>query len=425
MVDVIPFSIVVIVIAIIPLIAEKIHINTVIAEVGFGVLVGPHVLGVIEVFDWLDFLAFFGLLYLLFLAGLECNLEELEGETFQAILIGTTTFSGAFIAGYVAGKLYGLDTISALLVAVMLSATSIGIVLPILKELKLTRQSIGKTIISGAMVAEIIAISALSVILAFGEGEFSHFQLILLLSTTFALIIISITIAEKLSDWWLSHAKASNIIEVEMRISLALLAVFLLLSEVIGIHAILGGFFAGFILAQSVHMEEELESKLSGFGYGFLIPIFFFTVGTRFNLPELLNNYKAIAFAIILVALALIIKYIGIYTIAMFRKNIETSEGKIICFSMTANLTVALATAEAGRDTGLISSTIYSTIILVAIITTFLTPIAIHKILHPARKGQELSKRIKIELPPTIETNPEKLNIIDEQFLQKEQLFQD
>lgn len=172
-------------------------------------------------------------------------------------------------------------------------------------------------------------------------------------------------------------------------------------------------------------MEKELESKLSGFGYGFLIPIFFFTVGTRFNLPELLKNYNAIAFAIILVALALIIKYIGIYTIAMFRQNIETSEGKIICFSMTANLTIAIATAEAGRDTELISSTIYSTIVLVALITTFITPIAIHKIIHPARKRQQLSKRIKIELPPTIETSPEKLNITDEQYQQKEQRFQD
>lgn len=425
MVDVIPFSFVVIGIAIIPLIAEKIHINTVIAEVGFGILVGPHVLSFIDQFELLDLLAFLGLLFLLFLAGLECNLEELKGEAFQAILIGTTTFSGAFIAGFVAGKLYGLDTIPALLVAVMLAATSIGIVLQVLKELKLTHQSIGKTIIGGAMVAEIIAISALSVILAFGEGEFSHFQLILLLSATLALIIISISVAEKLSDWWLSHAKASDILEVETRVSLALLAVFILLAEIIGIHAILGAFFAGFILAQSVHMEEELESKLSGFGFGFLIPIFFFTVGTRFNLPELLDNYNAIVFAIILVALALIIKYIGIYIIAVFRQTIDTSEGQIICFCMTANLTIAIATAEAGRETGLISSTIYSTIVLVALITTFITPIAVHKILHPARKREELSKRVKIELPPTMETSPEKLNPTDEQIPQKEQVFQD
>ncbi len=421
-VSILSFSVVAISIAFVPLLAEKFRLHSVVAEVGVGLLVGPYVLGIVKLEEWLDFLGVLGLIFLLFLAGLECNLEELKDETSQAILIGATSFSGAFIAGYAAGKIYGLDNISALLIGVVLSATSIGIVLPLLKELKLSGQKIGRTIISGAIIAEILSISVLSVILAYGEGTFSLLQLTLLLSATLTLIIVSISVAERLSNWWLSHAKASNILEVEMRVSLALLAVFMILAAAIGIHAILGAFFAGLILAQSVHMEEELESKLSGLGFGFLIPIFFFTVGIRFNLPNLLNNYTAIAFALILVALALITKYIGIYTIAIFRQNIESSEGKIICFSMGANLTVALAAAEAGRELGFISSTIYSTIVLVALITTLITPIAVQKILYPLEEGQALSKRVKIVLPPTMEIDSEEQSTIEGQSLQKEQV---
>jgi len=106
----------------------------------------------------------------------------------------------------------------------------------------------------------------------------------------------------------------------------------------------------------------------------------------------------------------------------MFRKNIESSEGKIICFSMGANLTVALAAAEAGRELGFISSTIYSTIVLVALITTLITPIAVQKILYPLEEGQALSKRVKIVLPPTMEIDSEELSTIEGQSLQKEQV---
>jgi len=218
-VSILTFSVVAISIAFVPLLAEKFHLHSVIAEVGVGLLVGPYVLGIVKLEEWLDFLGVLGLIFLLFLAGLECNLEELKDETSQAILIGATSFSGAFIAGYAAGKIYGLDNISALLIGVVLSATSIGIVLPLLKELKLSGQKIGRTIISGAIIAEILSISVLSVILAYGEGTFSLLQLTLLLSATLTLIIVSISVAERLSDWWLSHAKASNILEVEMRVT--------------------------------------------------------------------------------------------------------------------------------------------------------------------------------------------------------------
>jgi Kef-type K+ transport system membrane component KefB len=276
-----------------------------------GIVVGPSGLGWVKVDLPIQILSLMGLAFLLFLAGLEIDPQRLRGRLLRLAGLG---YAISLVLGIAVGLAIGAAGItrSPLLVAIALSATALGLVVPILKDAGQSESEVGQLTIASASVADFMAVALLSVFFSTSGGGLGA-RLILL--GGFALLVVIAVVA-------LSRIGRSNRLnrvlimlqdttaEIRIRFAVVLLVAFVALASRFGLETILGAFLAGAILNlvdRDSMSHPNFRVKLDAIGYGFLIPIFFVASGLRFDLKALLHSPSAFArIPLFLVALLLV-----------------------------------------------------------------------------------------------------------------------
>ena len=274
-----------------------IRVPAVVLEIVAGIVLGPSGLGWVEVDLPIQMLAVVGLAFLLFLAGLEIDVGRLRGRVLRlaGLAFGATLVLGVAVglafsaAGYVR---------SPLLIAVALSATSLGLVVPVLKDAGQVERPLGQLTIAGASVADFGAIVLLS--LLFSEMAASGGSTLVLLAL-FAVLVVAVTLA-------LARASRSvrldtvlvrlqdTTAEIRVRLAVLLLVGFVALAGRLGLETILGAFLAGAILNlvdKDSMSHPHFRLKLEAIGYGFVVPVFFIASGLRFDLDALLASPRS------------------------------------------------------------------------------------------------------------------------------------
>lgn len=264
-----------------------------------GIAVGPSGLGWVKVDLPIQVLSLMGLAFLLFLAGLEIDPQRLRGHVLRLAGFGYAISLALGIGVGVALQASGI-TRSALLVAIALSATSLGLVVPVLKDAGQIESDVGQLTIAGASVADFLAVVLLSVFFSMSAGGVGA-KLILL--GGFALLVVMAVLAlsrlgrsMRLSDVLIRLQDTTA--EIRVRFAVVLLVGFVALASHFGLETILGAFIAGAILNlvdRDSMTHPNFRVKLDAIGYGFLIPIFFVTSGLRFDLKALLHSPSAFA----------------------------------------------------------------------------------------------------------------------------------
>jgi len=298
-----PLFIIALGIFILPVIARRIGIPTAATEVIFSVLLG--IIGRYLLEDrlglefnlgaGLEFMALMGLLVLLFLAGLELDFDRLEDAGPAPLLWGLCGyFLTLFIIIFGARWLFANEPrIDKLFLALVLSATSIGIVVPVVKEAGISRKTLGQDLIITGAVAEFVAIVGLATYALFlreGSGSALGYLQMGLLPLLALLFWLVYRLANELM--WRYPQAISRLFsghdapETGMRTSLAVMLLFAGLAAALRQEALLGAFLAGLLLSLLFRRAELLEQKLSAFGYGFFIPIFFIWTGFQFDLAD-------------------------------------------------------------------------------------------------------------------------------------------
>src|ERR1700674_4167488 len=279
----------------------------VVLEIVLGIVVGPSGLGWVRVDVPVNVLALIGLSFLLFLAGLELNLASLRGRV--------TTISIAYAVSAVlalggGGVVAVLDSENKpFFVAIVLASTSLGLVVPVLRDAKQTFSPYGQLVLAASSVGEFGAILALAVFYsASGAGLGSQLLLLIGFAVLVAAVAAGLTRIERSPRF--AHALAEqgeSSAQLGVRVAILVLAVFVALSNQLGFEAVLGAFVAGALLRITDPEErltnERLRSKLDAIGYGFLIPAFFVTSGLQFNLHALFDEPSAIVAVPLLVLL--------------------------------------------------------------------------------------------------------------------------
>jgi Kef-type K+ transport system membrane component KefB len=285
-----------------PLVAANVpgvKIPAVVLEILAGIVVGPSVLGWVEIDQPIAVLSLVGLAFLLFLAGLEIDLSSLRGDLLRLPLLG---FALTLAIGLAAG--FAFDAVgwvsSPLFVAIALAATSLGLVVPVLKDAGAADQPLGQLTIAGATIADFGAVILLS--LFFSESEGGAASKLIAIGM-FATVIIAVGAALTRAgrsmrlDIVLVRLQDTTA-EIRVRIAVALLVGFVALAANAGLETILGAFVAGALLG-AVDREgtshPHFRLKLDAVGYGFVIPVFFVASGVRFDLDALTENPSAFA----------------------------------------------------------------------------------------------------------------------------------
>ncbi len=385
---------------------RQVGIPIVVGEIIAGIIIGKSGLNFVQEGTVLRILSELGFAYLMFLSGLEFDLSlVLDGPAKEnsstlrriinnplsggAVLFGLTLL-GSIVAGYF---FWRRDLINdPWIMALILSTTSLGVVMPVLKERNMTRSRYGQTLLVSSLVADFASIFLISVyVLLRSQGLTLEILLVLVLFAAFV-------VAYQLASLFRDHLPAERIIEelssatsqIKLRGSFVLALVFIALAEGLGIEVILGAFMAGVIASLLATGEENiLQQKLDAIGYGFFIPIFFIMVGVSFDLPALLGSRRALILVPVLVGTAYLVKLVPAL---FFRLNYswrETLAGGVL---LSSRLSLIIAAAAIGLELGVISSAVNSAIILIAIITCTLSPILFNQLMP--KPDEEEPKRV-------------------------------
>jgi len=352
----------------IPILSDRIGVPAVVGEIICGIIIGRSVLGLFTgEEEGIAFLASFGFIFLMFLAGLEIDFSQVEVQGAKLFMFGTLVFllTLAISMSLMHQLGYGFY------MALVLSTSSVGVIVPAIREQGLLKSEFGQRIIISAFVADFTTMLLLTVHTLYHEEGISwEMFLMLLVFILFFAVYYFGKLAiwrypERLSKWF----KSGHPSEIGVRASFALLLVFVVLSDVVGVEAILGAFLAGVILSLLFHGGTVLEQKLYGIGYGFLIPIFFINVGMQFDLWALTRGW--IYLVPMLLVIAFVVKIVpSLFFIAKYSLKDSISAGVLL----SSRLSLIIAMAAVGLELGFIDTAMASAIILLAIITSIICP---------------------------------------------------
>jgi len=356
--------------------APRIRLPAIVVELLFGIVLGPSVLGVLRVDDTVNVVAVLGLSYLLFVAGLDLDMTILRGTTLRLAAMGFAVSLAIAIA--LGAIFYGTGlVVDPMLIAVILSATGLGVVLPVLRSAGEVDTDFGRTVISNATIAEFATIVLLALLFSTsGMGPLAEGGLLLLLGLLAAVLLIGLArLRDVLSAGDVLHRMAEASSQLRVRLAFALLIGLLAITERFGFEAILGAFVAGVILNVLEFGEGEegrlFTGKLEAVGFGFLIPVFFVTSGLRYDLDALISSPSTMLRVPLFLAAMLLVRGLPalLYRRTMTRRHLWAA----VLFQATS-LSFILAATTLGLELGIMRDATATALIAAGVISVAVFP---------------------------------------------------
>ena len=364
-----------------------------VGEIIAGLLIGPCVLGLVQQSDFLTGMAEVGVVLLMFSAGLETDLKELMKTGPIAFLIaccgvfvplvgGTLLYMGFYgTAPWGSEKFF-----TAVFIGVIMTATSVSITVQALKELGRLKGRVGTTILSAAIIDDVIGIVVLTFVIGFKNPD-SNPGKVVLNTVLFFVVAIAVgfilyKIFRKLDDRY-PHTRRIPIMGLALCFAFAYIA-----ETYFGIADITGAYVAGIILC-SIRDSSYIDEKMEVSSYMIFGPVFFASIGLKTNIDSL--DGKILLFSLGFVLVALITKIIGCGLMARICRFSAADSLKIGVGMMTRG-EVALIVAQKGLSVGVLSPVYFTSVILLIIVSSVLTPIVL-KLLYSKDKTSEEAGR--------------------------------
>jgi Kef-type K+ transport system membrane component KefB len=279
----------------------RVRLPAIVLEIVLGIVIGPSVLGWVEPDLPVSTLALLGLAFLLFLSGLEIDVQRLRGRILRLTSIGfAVSFAIAVVLGL--GLKAGGFVRSPLFVAIVLVASSVGVIVPVLKDSGEISSSFGQLMVAAASIAEFGSIILLSLFFSSNGPTSTAGTLILLGVFVLVVLLVGLAIAgveHSMRFTQVLQGLQDTTAEIRVRAAFVLLIGFAALAETVGLETILGAFAAGTLLSlidrDKAMTHPELRVKLEAIGFGVFIPIFFVASGVQFDLHALFASASTVA----------------------------------------------------------------------------------------------------------------------------------
>ncbi len=295
--------------------APRMPIPATVIEIVAGILIGPAVLGWVRVDEPIDVLSRLGVAFLLFLAGFELDFHTLRGRSLRLGLLG---FVGSIIIGLALTVPLGAGgvVLNPLLITVILCSTSLGIVVPVLKDADQLRSHFGGLVVAACSVAEFGSIVLLSMFFS-GRGAPRPLVTTIKLALLFVavLAIAALTVRARRPGRLSRTVQRLQDTSAQIRVRLAVLILLglLVLSQTLGFDSILGAFLAGALLSALTHPDrdpaaETFKRKIEAVGFGVFVPVFFVTTGIQFPLSALFSDPASSLRIVLFLALLLAVR---------------------------------------------------------------------------------------------------------------------
>ena len=345
-----------------------------------GVVIGPDVLGIAHIGRDIGFLRELGIAFLFLMAGYEIDVNELRGTGGRhAMIAWIGSLALAFATVAAVGVTGGPLSANGIAIAIAMTSTAIGTILPILRERDLLPTAVGVAILNHGAVGEVGPIILMALLL----GTRSTWQslVILLAFLTISLLIVRFTDRVQRAGRRLVeaiHLGGSTTAQTTIRVTILLLVGLCTLAEVFELDVVLGAFAAGFILRYAVpDGDRQLEEKLDGLAYGFFVPLFFVTSGMAIELDLTASSLIYLGAFLVLLVLT---RGLPVWVSALLERRRDGSRAysvrqslQIAVYSTTA-LPIIVAVTQVAVDAGAMRASFASTLVLAGALSVLVMP---------------------------------------------------
>jgi Kef-type K+ transport system membrane component KefB len=355
----------------------RLQLPSVVLEIVAGIIIGPAVLGWVEIDQAVQVVALIGLAFVLFLAGLEIEFDKLRGAVLRLTAVGfALSFALAIVVSLLLSAGGLVDT--PLLVAIILCATSLGVLVPVLKDAGEISSTFGQLIIAAATIADFGAIILLSL---FFSGEGGTGSTLLLLGSLFALGAVVLAVVRGAEHSMRIRADLLRLqdttAQIRVRAALVLFVGFAAVAEALGLEVILGAFIAGAIVSltdrDQAMTHPDFRRKLEAIGFGFFIPVFFVASGVRFDLEALTASASNLVMVPIFLAALVVARGIPA---ALYRQRMGARKAAIAGLMQATSLPFIVAATAIGQELGLIDAAGSAALIGAGLLSVLCFPLA-------------------------------------------------
>jgi Kef-type K+ transport system membrane component KefB len=363
----------------------RVRLPSVVVEIVLGIVAGPSVLGWVSVDSTIQVISTIGLGFLLFLAGLEIDFARLRGRVLHRTALGyLVSFALAVIVSLGLSGAGLVDT--PLLVAIALASTSLGVLIPVLKDAGASESSLGQLVIAAGSIADFGAIILLSL---FFSGEGSTGSTLLLIGSLLVLAVTALVVVRGAEHSARIRADLLRLqdttAQIRVRGAMVLLIAFAAIAQSLGLEVILGTFAAGAVLTladrDQVMTHPAFRRKLEAMGFGLFIPVFFVATGVRYDLDALLGSTSTIVMVPIFLAALLVVR--GLPAL-LYRGLLSRRQIVAAALMQATSLPFIVAATAIGLELGLVDAAGSAALIGAGLLSVVVFPATSLGLLRPA-----------------------------------------
>ncbi|MDR1567421.1 MAG: cation:proton antiporter [Streptococcaceae bacterium] len=356
-------------------IAKRLNIPAVIGQLAVGILLGPACLKLVQPTHDLEFIAELGVIFLMFLAGLESDLALLKKYLKPAVTIAIAGVIFPLVTFSLLGNYLDYSFNHAFFLGIIFAATSVSITIEVLNEYQALQSREGATILGAAVVDDILAVLILSFFISslnLPSRANVSFSLPIKLILELLFVLLIYLLIRYLAPALIKLANRLPVYASREMLAVILCLALAFLAEFVGMSDVIGAFFAGVILSQT-KVAHEIEHNISLIAYVFFIPIFFASIGLSMTFDGILSHLGLI---ILFTALALLTKLIPCILAAKIFGS-KWDKAYLIGSGMVSRGEMALIVLQIGLANQLVKDDQYAMLIIVIILTTFIAPFMI------------------------------------------------
>lgn len=339
---------------------------SVLGKLLIGIVLGPTVLGLVTNTEILKEISEIGVILLMFIAGLETDLDEFKRSGKASTFVGVAGILAPLTLGYLAGTAIGMSPMEAVFLGLLLSATSVSISVQALKELGRLKSKEGATILGAAVIDDVLVILALAFVMSFAGGDVNLGMVVVKKAVFFA---VALLLSWKVVPWVLKRFAPLQVTESVVSAGLIICFTFAYLADYAGVAAIIGSYIAGVAISLTPYKHEVFE-KVETISYSVFVPVFFTSIGVTASFAGIGEHLGLI---VGLSILAILTKLVG-GALGAKLSGFTWGSSLGIGAAMVSRGEVALIIASIGLDTRLLTEDMFAAVVVVVLVTTLVTP---------------------------------------------------
>ena len=364
------FGFAVLIFLIFPILMKKLRVPAIIGPIIAGIIVGPNGLEILARDSTIELLGTVGLLFIMFIAGLELDLDGFKKYRNRSILFGILSFSIPLILGTLVGLWLDLSMLSAVLFGAIFSThTLLGY--PAISRLGVTKNKAVTTAVGGTLLTDSLALLVLAVIAGASQENLTFGFLVSLIIATTLFAVVVLVLTPYLTKWFFQ--RSNNEGALEFNFVLAILFVAGAISLFVGLEPIIGAFLAGLALNRYIYDHGPLMNRIRFTANALFIPFFLLSVGMLMDLSVLISSPRTLLIIILITIVAVGSKLLASWVTSKVYGYSKT-ENKVMFGLSTTHAAATLAITLVGYQFGLFDQQIINAVIVIILVTCILGP---------------------------------------------------